>query len=195
IYFLWLGAFATLVLVLAVIYSMGGGLLVRQLLPVWIYLWLLIPIPFGLDNALVLSLQTLTTRWSSALLDLAGVHHVIAGHVLEVAGPRLFFLEACAGINSLFLVLFCAVFCVFFQRLPPVRATLLLLASVAWVLLANVARVFLIAYLFKRWDIDWTSGWRHDALGFAVFAFALALTWSTNCLILFLTPFAKRTAE
>jgi exosortase len=195
IYSPWLGAVATLVLVLAVIYSIGGGLLVRQLLPVWFYLWLLIPLPFGLDNALVLSLQTLTTRWSSALLDLAGVHHVIAGHVLEVAGQRLFVEDACAGINSLFSMLACALFYVFFKRIPPVRATVLLLASVAWVLLANVARVFLIAYLFKRWDIDWTSGWHHDALGFVVFAFALGLTWSTNCLILFLTPFAKRTAE
>ncbi len=184
----WLAAVASLFLLLAAMYTLGGAALVRDLLPVWLFLWLLVPPPFGLDNTLVIILQTLTTRWSSSLLDFVRIQHVIAGHIMEVGGQRLFVEEACAGINSLFSILACTLFYVLFTRVPILRAAVLVLASIAWVLLANVARVFLIAYLSQRWNIQLAEGWRHEALGYLLFAVALGLIWSTNQLLLFLTP-------
>jgi len=188
----WLGAVTALVLLLTVLQILG---LVRRLFVVWLYLWLLIPPPFNLDNTLIMSLQTLTTRWSSALLDLVRVQHAIAGHVMEVGGQRLFVVEVCAGINSLFSILACALFSVFLMRIHVVRAILLLLASIAWVLVANMARVFLIAYCYKRWNFDLIEGWKHDALGYLLFALALALIVSTHRLLLFFTPFANSEAD
>lgn len=184
----YLGAVAALFLLLAALWSLGGSTLFRDLLPAWLFLWLLIPPPFGLDNALVLMLQRLTTRWSSALLDQFGVFHVIAGNVVEVGNRRFFVAEACAGINSLYSVLTCAIFYVFFTRTAPIRAALLIASAIAWVLLANVLRVFLVAYLAKRHGIDLAEGWRHEALGYALFAVAVMLTWSTDRFLMFLTP-------
>jgi exosortase len=188
----WLAAVAALVFALAVLYGLGGKALVRPMLPAWIFLWLLVPPPFGFDYSLILRLQTLTTRWSSTLLDLVGVFHGITGHVIEIGGQQLFVEEACAGINSLFSILACALFYVFYTRMRALRAVVILLASLLWVLLANVARVFLVAYLLKRWDVNLALGWRHDALGFALFGVALGLIWSSNRLILFLTPFLNK---
>jgi exosortase len=179
---------AFLVLLLAAIWAAGGAMLLRRLLPAWLFLWLLIPPPFGLDNQLVLALQGLTTQWSSALLDQFGVFHVVAGNVVEVGTRRLFVAEACAGINSLFSILACAIFYVLFMRTGPIRSVLLILASVCWVLLANVLRVFLVAYLARRSGIDVAEGWRHEALGYGLFAAALVLIWSTDRMLLFLTP-------
>jgi exosortase/archaeosortase family protein len=89
----------------------------------------------------------------------------------------------------------CALFYVFYTRMPTLRAVVILLASIVWVLLANVARVFLVGYLLKRWNINLTLGWRHDALGFALFAIALGLIWSSNRLILLLTPFLNKRVD
>jgi exosortase len=185
----WLAAVTMLVLLLTVIQIVG---LVRPLFVVWVYLWILIPPPFGLDNKLIMSLQTLTTNWSSALLDLLRVQHVIAGHIMEVGGKRLFVEEACAGINSLFSILACALFYVFLMRIHFVRATLLLIASIGWVLVANMARVFIIAFASTRWEINLVDGWKHDVLGYVLFGSALVLIVSTHRLLLFFTPFANK---
>jgi exosortase len=190
----WLGAVALLFLLLTVCYTLGGRALVRQLLPAWVLLWLSVPPPLGLDTALVLGLQGFTSRWSSSLLDLFGVYHVIAGNVVEIGNQRLFIEQACTGINSLFSILACTVFYVFWARIPVLRALALFLAAVFWILLANVARVFLVAYLARRWSINLAEGWEHDALGFVLFGVALGLIWSTDRLLVFLTPRRKNKA-
>jgi exosortase/archaeosortase family protein len=94
--------------------------------------------------------------------------------------------EACAGINSLFAVVTCTLFYILFARVPIIRAAFLMVAAVAWVLLANVTRVFLVAYLLKTRGIDLSEGARHDTLGFVLFAIALGLIWSSDRLLMFL---------
>jgi exosortase len=181
----WLAAVATLLLLLAGAYAVGGGALVRRLLPAWLLLWLAVPPPFNLDRSLVLALQGLTASWSSRLLDLFGIWHVMAGNVVELADRRLLVEDACSGVNSLFSVVACTVFFVFFAGRRPVHAVLLLLSAVAWVLVANVARVVVVTCATARWGINLVDGWRHDAVGFALFALALLFLWSTDRLLLF----------
>jgi exosortase len=188
LYSSWLAAVAVLVVLLAFLYGLGGSRLVRLMLPAWALLWLAVPPPFGLDNLLIWSLQSLTTRWSSGVLDLLGVYHVMLGNVVEVGGRRLLVEEACAGVNSLFSVLACTLFFVLLVRRPLVRSLLLIVAAVAWVLVANVARVVGVAYLSSRSEIDLATGWRHDAFGLVLFTGALLLIWSTDRLLLFLAP-------
>src|SRR5262245_54251708 len=78
----WLGMVATLALLLALCHCMGGGPLVRQVLPAWAIVWLMVPLPLGLDAKLVTALQPLVTRASSRVLDLLEVWHVPTGNVL-----------------------------------------------------------------------------------------------------------------
>ena len=186
LYSSWLGATAALAALAALLYALGGGRLFRTLLPAWVLLWLFVPPPFELDRQLILGLQSLTTRWASGVLDFLGLYHVLAGNVVEAGGRRLFVEEACSGVNSLFSALACTLFFVFLTRRPPLRASLLLAATAGWVLAANAARVAAIAYLLGRWGIDFSEGWRHEALGAALFVAALGLVWSTDRLLLFL---------
>jgi exosortase len=186
LYSSWLGAVSALLLLAAILFAVGGGRLLRQALPAWLLLWLAVPPPFELDRQLILSLQTLTAQWSSRVLDLLGVFHVMAGNVVEISGRRLLVEEACSGINSLFSILACTLFFVFWTRRPLVQSLLLLAAAVAWVLLANVTRVTLVTYASARWGIDLTAGRPHQALGLFLFACALGLLWSTDRLLQFL---------
>jgi exosortase len=180
----WLSAVASLILLVAVIYAAGGRSLLGQLFPAWLFLWLIIPLPFGLDQSLVLALQRLATQWSSAVLDLMKVYHVVSGNVVEIGSKRFFVAEACTGINSLFSILACTVFYVIYLRTSVVRSILLIIAAMAWVLVANVARIVLVVWFAKQGWADMSGGLRHDLLGFVLFAVALALIWSSDRLLM-----------
>jgi exosortase len=181
-----LGAFALLLSLAALLYGVGGRRLLLALLPAWALLWLAVPLPLELDRKLILTLQALTTQWSSHLLDLLGVYHVMAGNVVEVSGRRLLVEEACSGVNSFFVVLACTLFYAFWLRRSAVHTVLLLAAALGWVLAANMVRVTGVTYVTLRWNFDLTVGWRHEACGFLLFGLALLLVWSTDGLLLFL---------
>jgi exosortase len=199
LYSSWLAAVSVLVLAAGLLWAFGGARLFRHLLPAWLLLWLAVPPPLDLDRELILAMQGWTARASSAVLDMLGVFHVMAGNVVEVDGRKLLVAEACSGINSLFSVLACTMFLMFLMRRPIWHCVVLLASAVGWVLAANVARVVCVVLLETRCDIDVTSRWviqdrisRHDAFGAAFFAVAVGLLWSTDQLLLFLsTPSAS----
>jgi exosortase len=140
-----LGTMAALVLLGVALYAVGGAALCRRLLPAWAFLWLFGLPPTSLDQRLMTGLQGLTARWSSNVLDVFGVWHVLAGNVIEVPGQRLLVEDACSGVHSLFAVLTCTLFLAIWLRYHWLRALLLLAMAVFWVLLANVARVVAVA--------------------------------------------------
>jgi len=84
----WLGAVAFLVLLVALVHGLGGWTLLRATLPALIFLLLIIPPPFGLDQRLVNGLQTLTSKCGSYVLDYFGVLHLQQGNLIEVAGKN-----------------------------------------------------------------------------------------------------------
>lgn len=180
-----LGTVAFLIGMLAFLYSWGGWVLLTRMMPAWIFLWLAVPPPRNLDQVLISSLQTITARWSSKFLDLFGIVHSMSGNVVDVPGRRLMVEEACSGINSLFAILTCSLFFVFWSRRGVIHSILLLAAGLGWVLVGNIARVLVIALAFTRRGLDLTEGWSHDALGFVIFVVMVGLVWSTDRMLLF----------
>ena len=179
----WLATVAALINLLAIIDAVGGWRLVRRLLPAWGFLCLALPPPRGPDEKLLLLLQSIATRWSSAVLDGLGVIHVMEGNIIEVVGRKLFVEQACSGINSLFTLVLGTLFIAAWTHSRLSRALLLVVASVGWVLVGNVLRIVTIAAVDSRWHIDLSSGWKHTALGMILFAMMLGLVFSTDRLI------------
>jgi exosortase len=183
-----LGVVAALVLLGVLIHGCGGWPLFLHMLPAWIFLWLLVPLPFGFDRRFVMWMQTATSTMSSWILDLLGVYHRLSGNVVEIAGNRLMVEEACAGVNSLFSLIACCLFLIFFLRRPWLRAVFLVLATLGWVIVCNVIRVTAVTLAADRWQFDLASGLKHDMLGVACFLLAVCLIWSTDRFLLFLKP-------
>ena len=181
----WLAMVAALVIVAAVIWAVGGAPLFRRMFTTWLLLWFIVPPPFGMDRMLILNLQSFTASWGSKVLDYVNVYHVMAGNVVEISGQRLLVEESCAGINSLISVLAVTGFYLFLVKRGWVRATLLVMAAVGWVLVGNVVRVVLVAWLQTAWNYNVASGWRHEALGMGMFVLALLLVWSTDRFLAF----------
>jgi len=182
----WLAAVAAILTVGGVLYGLAGGDRWREWLPAWALLWLLVPAPLGRDKDLILRLQSVASRASSATLDILGVRHLVEGHVLELPGQRLFVEEACSGVNSLFVLLAATALFIVATRRPVMWTGLLLASSVFWAGSANVGRVVTVAVAQSWWNIDLTSGFGHEVLGITVVGIALLLLASTDRLLAFL---------
>jgi exosortase len=191
----WAGAVAALIAVAGAVLAVGGSALAYRLAPAWVFLWLAIPPPGGLDGQLILGLKRLTVACSSRALDLIGVVHLLSGNIIEAPGKRLLVEEACSGVHSLFAVLSGTLFLILWTRTPVVRSLLLLAAAVGWVIAANIVRVTLIAYLYTRWNLDVSEGWRHELLGWFIVAGTVGLIVSTARLFLFFARQAPTAAE
>ncbi|HEX3315395.1 MAG TPA: exosortase U [Gemmataceae bacterium] len=184
-------AVVSLQLILAAgLLALGGYVFFRALLPAWAFLWILVPLPFGLDRQLVVSMQQLASTASSSVLDVLGVVHVLDGNVVRITQKPLFVEEACAGLNSLFTLAACSLFLILWMRRSWVRGVLLMVASVGWVLVCNVLRIVIIAFMLDRFGPDWdlSDGLRHSILGFGCFSLAVLLIWSTDRFFLFFLP-------
>jgi exosortase len=185
----WMGVVAFLVTLLGVVYGVGGLRLTWQMLPVWLFLWFVVPLPMGLDKQLIASLQRQTARWSSVLLDtpVIGILHTMSGNAVEIPGQRLMVEEACSGVQSLFACMASAVFFVLWTRPALARGVLLIASSLGWVLISNALRVVLITWLTVR-GYSVTEGLAHELLGIGVFVFTLLMIISTDRLFMFFIP-------
>lgn len=140
--------------------------------------WLvgLICLPQGvLEDTVLIALQRGAAGMASWGLDLLGIAHVAQGVVLELPGSTLFVEEACSGMRSLVtgLILLQAWFCK--QRLGFGLSAVALAAAALLLIGANSARILTTAVLQAAGHEMWTTGTRHDAVGWAWFCLAIGL--------------------
>ena len=187
----WLGAVAALAGLVTAAYALGGWRLVRAFFPAWAFLFLAIPPPRHVDEVFVARLQDLVTRYSSDVLDVLRIDHVMEGNVVEITGRRLLVDQACSGIYSLLTLVAATLFFALWVRMPKLRAVILLASSVFWVVAGNVARIVAVVVLSARFKIDVASGWPHELLGLVGFAGMVAMVVSTNHLLRFNESLAR----
>lgn len=180
------GVFSALLVVAATAITQGGRPLFIRCLPALAYLLLILPPPFGLDTLLVVKLQVFASKLSSKILDLIGVFHNLNGVIIEVGAKRYEVENACSGISSLLTTLACVLFYCLWFRIHWLRATVLTLASVGWVLLNNTARIVAMAYFDVEWGINLLTGLPHQIFGMFLFALTLFFIWSMDRLLMFL---------
>jgi exosortase len=174
---------ALILTIAAVGWASGGPRLIRAWWPALALLLLTLRLPFTLDFALVRWLRDLTTTTGSRILDGIGSDHVLTGNVIELGSRQLLVEDACSGVNSLFSTLACTLFLAGLARRGAIHTLALLISVVGWVIVANTVRVVLVVLAAER-GFDLATGWRHDALGFLTYALGLALTLSTDRLLL-----------
>ena len=183
----WVAAVCGLFAFLAVLIYQCGFEGAGRWLPVWIFSGILIPLPFGMDEDLIVRLRGMTTRMTSQLLDEFGVLHQCYANVIELPGKPLFVADACSGIHSLYVLLAMALFLCVFCRRNVVHSVALLVSTFGLVLVENVARIAAVA-LAWQYRTDLSAGWKHSALGVVLFVASAVLILTTDQLLLFLFP-------
>ncbi len=168
----------------------GGRAFWTDLLGCWALLWLLVPLPFGLDLWLVDWLQTLGSRSASHVLDHIGVLHLMEGNVLEFSGQSLLAEEACNGSRWLFMLVALAASFSVWKRLGFTRTIVLIASALLWVGMLAILRTTTIAAAFHWWKADLSKGLPNWLLSAVLLVLALLLLLSTERLLWVLWPMA-----
>lgn len=142
--------------------------------------------PQGLDERMIQKLQSITSTIGSQFLNTLNLDHILDGNkIIPMEGPPLGVEEACSGVQSLFTLMFIASVIGIYHRYPMLRILLLTGSAVFWALLMNVTRVLSIAVAQMKFQIDLTSGWKHDVVGYAAMLLAIPFLLSTDRLLQF----------
>ncbi len=188
----WLGSLAVLAGLIGVIWLLGGRRLLRAMCPALILALVIVPPPLSLDSRFAEHLRLLAVNWSSQLLDLLEVTHARSGNIIELPGQKLLVEEACSGINSILITLAACLFYMLWRRASVIRILLSLSAAVSFVLLGNLLRIILGAWLRFRHGVDILSGWPHQIIGLVLFITYVGLIFSMERLLFFLTSPSRR---
>ena len=157
-----------------VIFTLGWRQLVRWWLPVTL-LFLSIPLPSIITNALALPLQFQASKMGAALLEWRHIPVRLSGNVILLPGHRLFVTEACSGLRSLTALLSLGVLVGgLWLRYPLTRVVLLALAIPVAVLI-NGVRVFLTGFLVYFVSPELGDGFMHMTEGWLLFIVAFGI--------------------
>lgn len=180
----WLGLVAAILSALAVLLSFGWQV-ARRLAPVWLLLWLLLPLPFRWDQRLILWLQGYAAEGGSLLLDAWGWNHVLAGYVLEIPGWQFPVEQLAQGLQALFAVIATAAVLAVWQGRSLVIGLLLVCAAPFWTVAWNMVGVAWTVMLAAN-GTDVTAGIVGGLFGLGLFLCQVLILLSTDRLFLFL---------
>jgi len=142
-----------------------------------------LPLPFNLDNELILWLQQLSTWATAALMDGLAIPYSRQGTILQLEDKRLFVEEACSGVTSMYSLAAIALGVSLLQQSSGKVTLLSLLTIPLWSGLGNFLRLATIVIAWHYFQTDLTHGIWHTILGAATFAIA-ALGWMLSALLL-----------
>jgi exosortase len=188
----WCAMLSLIALVSALFRQISRTRIVANLWGIWVLLWLIVPLPFGLDQQLTKALQLGSSRLSSYVLDWFGVYHLMEGNTLWLHSKPLFVDEACSGIISMLSIVACAVVFAVFKNRTAIHTVLLAALGIAWAAIMNVVRISVIAVALEKWGIDWSAGTSHEILSLVLFLLTfLALLSMDQVLLVCLAPVVK----
>ena len=183
----WIASVALLLILPSLLIFDGGWAAFRKYFPIWIFLWVLIPLPFGIDEDLIVRLRGVTTRGASAVLDQLGILHDSYANIIQLPGKPLFIADACSGIHSLYVLLAAALLTATLLRRGIIHSILLLSSTFVLVIAENITRITSVAVLWERGH-DYSVGTNHEMLGAALFVISLILILSLDQLLVFILP-------
>ena len=140
-----------------------------------LFLFLMIPLPNRIHDAVMLPLQEFGARVSAGVLEIIGVPAARSGNILEVAGHQVAVAEACNGLRMALAFLIVAGFLAYVVRRPQWQKTVIVFSSVPIALSCNIARIVVSACLYSA-GYEWLAqGMFHTLAGLLMMPLALCL--------------------
>jgi exosortase B len=161
-----------------------GAALARRLAFVYVFLLFLVPLPGSLVDALTLPLKIAVSHAADTLLHAAGYPVAREGVVL-VAGPyRLLVADACAGLNSMFVLeAFGLLYLHLVRHASAWRNVAMTLLVVPVSFAANVVRVVVLVLVTVHFGDEAGQGFVHQFSGLVLLACALLLLAGCDSLL------------
>jgi exosortase len=158
---------------------LGGGALARWAMPGIAFLVFMIPLPFRSESLLSGPLQAIAARWSGFALQCLGEPVIREGNVLVIGDQRVAVAEACSGLRIFISIVALAFAFLLLTRISRRVKIGLLIAVLPIALVTNAARIVVTAWLQVHGPSESARHFSHDAAGWLMLPFALALMAAT----------------
>ncbi len=154
------------------VWFLGGAAVLRWSLPSIVFLFFMIPWPYGVERWFSLPLQRIAARLSCWVLQFCGQPALAEGNTIWLNGINLEVEQACSGLRIFVGILALAyVYLILVKRSWWER--ILLVASVVPVALAaNCARIVVTALLYEYASGEAAKRFSHDFAGWVMIPFA-----------------------
>ncbi|MFP5231633.1 MAG: exosortase A [Acidobacteriota bacterium] len=192
---IFLSRISLVMLLAGVVWTLLGGVMLREVRFALLVLLLAIPIPAVIFNQLTFPLQLLASRLAAAVLPIFGVPVLRDGNVIQLPALQLEVAEACSGIRSLMSLFAVAVLYGYFLEHSTWRRALLALASIPIAVVANAARIVGTGLCVQYWNPDKAVGFFHEFSGWLMFLVSLVCLYLLHSLMRFTTPAARPAAS
>ena len=161
-----------------------GAALARRLAFVYVFLLFLVPLPGSLVDALTLPLKVAVSHAAEALLHAAGTPVAREGVVLTVGPYRLLVADACAGLNSMFVLeAFGLLYLHLVRHASAWRNLALTVLVVPVSFAANVVRVVALVLITLHFGDEAGQGFVHRFSGLVLLVCALLLLAGCDSLL------------
>jgi len=175
-----------------IVYFRGTKQVRRWWLPI-VLLFLAIPLPELVTQALALPLQFKASQMGAALLEMRNVPVLLSGNIIRVPGHELFVTEACSGLRSLTALLSTSILAgALLLRSVTARVALVILA-IPIAIAVNGVRVFLTGFLVYFVSPKFGTGFMHITEGWLLFLVSLAALTGVAMIGMWLERFRKGT--
>lgn len=144
-------------------------------LPSLLFLFFMIPLPYGWERLLSLPLQKIATHISCIGLRILGEPALIEGNTIVLGDARLEVAQACSGLRIFIGILALAfAYLVIFRR-PLWQKVLLIGVSIPIALISNSLRIITTGILYTNVSSDVAHRFSHDIAGFCMIPLAALL--------------------
>lgn len=159
----------------ALVFFLFGLKIFRRFVPVFLFLFLMLPFPRRVEMFMMAPLQMWATTSSVFCLEAAGFDVIREGNIININGTLVAVAEACNGLRMLTAFFVVSGTVVLLVHRPRWEKALVLASSIPVALLCNTIRLTLTAYAFTRLDGSAWEGAFHDFGGLAMMPLAVAM--------------------
>ncbi len=158
-----------------VVWFFLGSAFVWWSLPSVVFLFFMVRLPFRVELALSLPLQTIATKLSGWALQLLGQPALVEGHTIYLGEQTLEVEQACSGLRIFIGIAALAFAYVVIMRRAWWENAILLASVIPIALVANATRVVVTGLLYQYVSGEAARKFSHDVAGWAMILYAAAL--------------------
>jgi exosortase len=175
VFFDWLEAVSFLPILAGTVLMLAGPKALRWAWPTIAFLGFMIPLPYRLETALSLPLQTIATTVSTYVLQTLGRPAFAEGHIIVLNDVRIGVVEACNGLGMLLLFFAMATAVAIVVRRHPIEKAVIVATAPLVAIAANVVRIVVTCFAHEYLNSHWADLFFHDLAGWLMMPFALGL--------------------
>jgi exosortase len=168
--------YSLLFALLGLVLMVAGWQAFRRVFWIWVFLFLMVPLPSFVHNRISPPLQSIATTGSVFFLQAVGTSVSQQGNVVMLNGDTpLAVAEACSGLRMLIAFVIAAALIAYLVKRPRWQKVVLLASSIPVAVICNVIRIFATALLMLYVGSEVGQRFFHDIGGFVMIAIAVSL--------------------